>query len=389
MKENIIFVDTIDYIFEASQLLQCLVPKERQLYVELKKNIEEKYEVCSAHMQECFAFSEECLKRADAAFFDRKAQIELYFAEIEKGIYPVNLVLCWDGMVSQNVQVQDAGEILAHYRELSDAERDALFFRELVHDMDIEEFDSMVGCRERGVFVDEAQRLRNIFGYIQKIELKTESKIRIQEIFLNRDAYVEGICSLLDEAIVLLHGEEKKIRELCGVWAAYWRKVVEEERFLPMLQGFVNMNEDMLKNGICIAPSIVRFYAIMVNVYGKLIPKRSTCVPSCRIGIMLGETYNWNSQKEDVCSWEEMPQVFKALGDSSRAEILRFIKDKPAYGSEIAKKFQLTTATVSHHMNKLVELGLVQTEMRDGRVYFQAHKEVLREMFLQCEKMFR
>lgn len=83
-----------------------------------------------------------------------------------------------------------------------------------------------------------------------------------------------------------------------------------------------------------------------------------------------------------------MQPVFKALGDKSKADILLFIKDKPAYGSEIAKHFSLTTATVSHHMNKLLQLRIIHAELQDSRVYYQVRKDELAKMFEQCKKIF-
>ena len=70
-------------------------------------------------------------------------------------------------------------------------------------------------------------------------------------------------------------------------------------------------------------------------------------------------------------------------------DILLYIKDKPAYGSEIAKHFSLTTATVSYHMNKMLQLRIVQAELRDGKVYYQTRKEVLQELFEKARKLFR
>jgi len=148
------------------------------------------------------------------------------------------------------------------------------------------------------------------------------------------------------------------------------------------------MKDDVLENGVCILPTVIQCASLIIQLHGQLIPMHGENVTTCRIGILMGEEFNWNSQMREENRWEDMQSVFKALGDSSKADILMFIKDKPAYGSEIAKQFSLTTATVSHHMNKLVQLRIVQAEMRDGRVYYQARKDTLREMFEQCKRMF-
>lgn len=103
--------------------------------------------------------------------------------------------------------------------------------------------------------------------------------------------------------------------------------------------------------------------------------------------MLMGE-FDWNTQAKEEYILDEIVPVLKVLGDKSKAEILLYIKDRPAYGSEIAKQFSLTTATVSHHMNKLLQLRLIQAELRDGRVYYQARKEVLQELFENARKLF-
>lgn len=59
--------------------------------------------------------------------------------------------------------------------------------------------------------------------------------------------------------------------------------------------------------------------------------------------------------------------TLRALGDPTRRAILRLLRaegDQPA--GEIAARFPLTQASISHHLNVLREAKLVQSE-RQGR----------------------
>lgn len=91
-------------------------------------------------------------------------------------------------------------------------------------------------------------------------------------------------------------------------------------------------------------------------------------------------------QEEYQTEW--LLKSLKALSDKSKYDILLYIKEKPSYGSEIAKQFSLTTATVSHHMNKLLGLGLISVEQRDGKVYYQTNREEMRKLFDACKNIF-
>lgn len=52
--------------------------------------------------------------------------------------------------------------------------------------------------------------------------------------------------------------------------------------------------------------------------------------------------------------------VFKALGDDSRLKIAAMLMRGEAYVELIASRLGLTSATVSHHLKKLEEAGLVE-----------------------------
>lgn len=109
---------------------------------------------------------------------------------------------------------------------------------------------------------------------------------------------------------------------------------------------------------------------------------------TCRIGILLKDKAALEFSSGVRGSMEEMTAVWKALGDKSKFEILLYIKQKSAYGSEIAKHFSLTTATVSHHMNKLQQLGLVRAELKEGRLYYKTRNDRLREFFEDAKELF-
>lgn len=388
MKDKVILLNKIDYLFEGYQLLQLLAANKVDEYDKFKQSVLEKYGSDSTHTRATLDLVERILERASEVF--QEDAVKIYFSEIENEIIPAELVMCWYAAIEKPQDVErTVADIQKEYEQISAAEYDMKFFKELEFDMDDAEFDRVVGCEERGIIVESSERMRNIFNYIQKMDIKMESKMRIQDIYLNRDAYVEPICELWEKACTLLHEYEDEMQSLCDEWAEYWQKIVEDGSFLPMLGSIVEMDQDAIEKGVCILPTVVQCAGLMVYVYGKLIPMRQRMMTTCRMGVLLGEEFNWNSRMRDnEGRWEEMQPVFKALGDGSKADILMFIKDKSAYGSEIAKKFSLTTATVSHHMNKLVQLRIVQTEMRDGRVYYQAKKDTLREMFEQCRRMF-
>jgi biotin operon repressor len=57
---------------------------------------------------------------------------------------------------------------------------------------------------------------------------------------------------------------------------------------------------------------------------------------------------------------KESLAVIKAIGDETRLEILHCLMNRPGYGEELAARLKLTASTVSFHLNKLEQAGLVR-----------------------------
>jgi hypothetical protein len=80
----------------------------------------------------------------------------------------------------------------------------------------------------------------------------------------------------------------------------------------------------------------------------------------------------------------ERAQLFKALGHPARLLILNLVRTKPRHGEELAVILNLKPATISHHMTKLSEVGLLKSRKDQ---YYQVYsiangllKKTLEEM---------
>jgi DNA-binding HxlR family transcriptional regulator len=59
---------------------------------------------------------------------------------------------------------------------------------------------------------------------------------------------------------------------------------------------------------------------------------------------------------------ESRAALFKALGHPTRLLILNLIRQRARHGEELAAILRASPATVSHHLSKLAEVGLVRAE---------------------------
>lgn len=61
-----------------------------------------------------------------------------------------------------------------------------------------------------------------------------------------------------------------------------------------------------------------------------------------------------------------MNEVFKALNDPARRDILKMLRKRDMTAGEIAAKFDMTAPSISHHLDKLKRAGLV-TAIKQGQ----------------------
>jgi Predicted transcriptional regulators len=69
-------------------------------------------------------------------------------------------------------------------------------------------------------------------------------------------------------------------------------------------------------------------------------------------------------------------QTFKALSDEYRREILEMLKAGRMTAGDISSKFDMTQATVSHHLSILKEADLVRIERKGKFIYYELNTSV-------------
>jgi predicted DNA-binding protein YlxM (UPF0122 family) len=86
---------------------------------------------------------------------------------------------------------------------------------------------------------------------------------------------------------------------------------------------------------------------------------------------------------------EELLTFFKALADSNRLKIVGLLAEKSYSVEELAELLQLKPSTVSHHLSRLSEVGLVRAYSESYYNVYQLDRSVLdekaRTMFSQGE----
>jgi ArsR family transcriptional regulator len=79
---------------------------------------------------------------------------------------------------------------------------------------------------------------------------------------------------------------------------------------------------------------------------------------------------------------EATAELFKALGDPSRVRIVNVLATagEPVCACNLYEPVGLTQPTVSHHLKRLVEVGLLEREQRGKWAYFSLKRDAVEKL---------
>ena len=83
-----------------------------------------------------------------------------------------------------------------------------------------------------------------------------------------------------------------------------------------------------------------------------------------------------------------MNDIFKALNDATRREILELLKTKSLSAGEIADKFNMSKPSISHHLDILKRADLITAE-KSGQFIFYSINTTIMEDVLQWILTFK
>ncbi|OPY56752.1 MAG: Transcriptional repressor SdpR [Pelotomaculum sp. PtaU1.Bin035] len=80
-----------------------------------------------------------------------------------------------------------------------------------------------------------------------------------------------------------------------------------------------------------------------------------------------------------------MINIFKALGDSHRLNILKLLTCREMGACEIIQAIGLSQPAIAHHLKILKQAGLINSEKEGKIVFYTLNKDGLREFYKQVD----
>ena len=206
---------------------------------------------------------------------------------------------------------------------------------------------------------------------INNLECEPAQKWQLLELIEHSSKHADILYEILEKTVTELKKQEIILLELKETATEYWMEYFKQHSFYKLMNSFYNIKEDSYPS----KPTFIRTQIMACNrviFYGN--DENVGDYHILDVGILFDCNYKVSKRQ---LSNQELSNGLKLLSDPSKFEILCFIRNKKAYGQEIASELKLTTATISHHMNTLMKLGLINIEKSDNKVYYQMNKEAV------------
>lgn len=188
------------------------------------------------------------------------------------------------------------------------------------------------------------------------LSIPAESKVKILDLYHHPEAVLEPALALLKQVLERLERSEEILNACC---ASFLRELDREGP------------EGILTKTSALSQRPDGHYQVHPFLFGmdtNLAVTSGTGPVRVYCGILRREL----QEALDSARGPEYDvyNAIRLLADRTRFDILCYLRDRDAYGQELAAKFGLSRNTIHHHMTKLLAAHLVKCSVDGNRVYY-------------------
>ena len=363
---KITFLNELNYHMEANSILSSYV-KKTPYYDKIKDGLKQKYNIPMDKLDSLYEEISNIYDFATSNIDIPMEKLEFYFLAGDDGAPSLGTLIMSFALFN------DDENTINSFMKLSTSEKLKRYLYLLC-----ENTDYGLAEVDYNNFND-----KDYVNYINNSNFETNTKLKYILLYYNLEQYLNEVYSIIQNVIVIL---KKKHDQLQAIADEYQRVMSEEvekygDKVLENYDFKISTDKD-----IEIKPLIIRANTLMLKPWfaesnDDKINKRSAYIGiHVKILFDLINIYFINDEK--------IISTLKALGDKSKFDILKSIKDNQMYGVEIAKKLNITTATVSHHMSNLYNLSLINYVSDNNKMNYMLNKEAIVELINALENIF-
>ncbi len=197
----------------------------------------------------------------------------------------------------------------------------------------------------------------SLYQMVSQFDYEPAIKWQLIQIFEEADRLYPLFIEVLKKVKTFLQPRLKAFDKELELFYETWQAIEQGEGIQHYVKDQFNLDYP-LENYV-IYPSIIG------NFQGVFLDE------CCYLGLKL------NLSRKHEENFKSALHIMKNLGDSTKLEILTILKDQELYGKELATAMNLSSATISYHMQELLNEGIiiVRSDESTNRIYYTTNKE--------------
>ncbi len=207
------------------------------------------------------------------------------------------------------------------------------------------------------------------YNYILTKDISVSLKSKLIYVYMSFDEMFGFLMDTLKKTEALLREKIFLVEELT------------RESVLDMKQGFEELGMEGFFNDLQIPVTFLPDHDFII--YPTISDSNSVHIfhqgQYKNLIVHWGINLSWRKRYKDSAAFskDNLLDAFKAITEKTKFEILLLLSHERLYGSQIAKRIGITTATVSHHLSQMAALNLITIGKEQNRIYYQLNKEVV------------
>lgn len=219
----------------------------------------------------------------------------------------------------------------------------------------------------------EDDTTHSLFDRMERLECGDANKWELLYLFNHAEEFVDELFELIKPISARLKKFKGTLEPLMEECADYWENFFQTETIQVLISNFYGVEENSYEEMTTyIRPKLMKCDYVLFLGNDETMGDYHVM----EIGITFDRDFKaekYRPTKEQICNG------LKLLSDQSKFEILKQINGKKAYGQELAAMLNLSTATISHHMNALMEFGFITIEKREKKIFYTMNKGAIQD----------
>ncbi len=271
------------------------------------------------------------------------------------------------------VMYDDSKNRIDKFMKLTKLEKLEKYFSLLSENLDNASIDFKQGAFDDKIYINS----------INNSSLSADSKLKYILLYYNFDDYFNEVYDIVCQVIEILKEKQEALQNIADDYQK--TMMIEYGKYGDKLLENYDIKLSDEKN-LAIRPMIIRSYVLVLKPTNIFEDTESFDIQNAYIGIHVKSLFDLI--KTYFINDDRIISILKAFGDKSKFDILKSLRDNQMYGVEIAKKLNLTTATVSHHMSNLYNLSLINFYADNNKINYMLNKNTIEELVKALENMF-